>query len=211
MDESETIEEIVDGRTARGVRTRDGLLEATMALVDEGDLRPTAPRIAHRAGVSVRTVFQHFEDLETLFTELGDVAFDRVRELSVPIPSDALLRVRVDRFVAQRCAINEEMNLVNRAASLQAPTSPAIRAQFQRGHELATMFLRRVFATEFAVLGSDVDALFDGLRMATSWSTWSMCRHIEGRSVAESTEAVRRVVELVLAGSGFELDGAGRC
>ena len=42
------------------------LLEHMRALHAEGDLRPTAPRIAERAGVSLRTVWQQFTDMETL-------------------------------------------------------------------------------------------------------------------------------------------------
>jgi len=204
MTTSEADPATIDGRTARGVRTRDALIDATMELVDEGDLRPTAPRIAERAGVSVRTVFQHFDDLETLFREFGDRAFERVAALAFRIDPDAPLAYRVERFVQQRCEINEALNPINRAASLQAPTSPAIRAQIKRGHDLATEFLQQVFATELAALGSHADGLFDGLRFATAWSTWNMCRHIEGRDVDASTEAVRRVVETVLAGCGFD-------
>lgn len=195
----------VDGRTARGVRTRDGLIDATMELIREGDLRPTAPRISERAGVSVRTVFQHFDDLETLFRELGDRTFERVREVAEPIDATAPLALRVDRFVAQRCRINEMLGPINSAALLQAPFSGAIRAQFQRGHSLSTAQLRHVFTTELAALGDQRDPLFDGLRFATSWTTWNLCRETEGRSVEEATEVVRRVVELVLTGAGFDL------
>ncbi len=39
------------------------------ALHSEGELRPTAPRIAERAGVSLRTVWQQFADMEALLVE----------------------------------------------------------------------------------------------------------------------------------------------
>ena len=32
----------IDGRTARAVRTREAIVDASIALVDEGDVRPTA-------------------------------------------------------------------------------------------------------------------------------------------------------------------------
>jgi len=196
----------VDGRAARGARTRSALVDATLALVEAGDLRPTAPRIAEQAGVSVRSVFQHFDDLETLFSELGDLAFDRIRRLSEPIDPELPLPERVERFVAQRCRVNEAMDPINKAASLQAPTSPAIRAQFERGHERATAHLRLVFGPELAAAGDRAAPLFDGLRFATSWTIWNLCRETEGRSVAESTDAVRRVVALVFAGAGLSVD-----
>lgn len=196
--------EVLDGRTARAVRTRDSLIDATMALIEEGDLRPTAPRIAERAGVSVRSVFQHFDDLETLFSELGDRTFARLRSMVEPIDTSAPLWQRVEAFVTQRCMINEALSPINRAAALQMPTSEAIRLQFERGHALSTAHLRVVFAPELALLGDNDEPLFHALRFATSWSTWNMCRVIEGRSVADSTTAVRRVLELAFEGAGLK-------
>src|SRR5690625_5243212 len=135
---SDTGSSTVDRRTARGVRTRDALIDSTMELIVEGDLRPTAPRISERAGVSVRTVFQHFDDIETLFRELGDRIFARVREMAEPIDPAAPLSLRVDRLVQQRCRINARLGPINSAAILQAPFSKAIRAQFERGHGMWT-------------------------------------------------------------------------
>ena len=36
----------VDGRTARALRTHESIVDACISLVEDGDLRPTAPRIA---------------------------------------------------------------------------------------------------------------------------------------------------------------------
>ena len=44
-----------DGRTLRSLRTREAIVDATIALLEQGDLRPTAPRVADQAGVSVRS------------------------------------------------------------------------------------------------------------------------------------------------------------
>ena len=55
-----------DGRTVRAERTRQALVDALLSLLDEGQLQPTAERIAVRAGVSERSVFQHFPDREAL-------------------------------------------------------------------------------------------------------------------------------------------------
>ena len=60
-----------DGRMARSHHTRRAIVDAMRALHAEGDLRPTAPRVAARAGVSLRTVWQHFADMEALLLEAG--------------------------------------------------------------------------------------------------------------------------------------------
>ncbi|MCB0988145.1 MAG: TetR/AcrR family transcriptional regulator, partial [Acidimicrobiales bacterium] len=76
--------EPVDGRTARAVRTREAIVDGTLALLAEGDLRPTAPRISERASVSVRSVFQHFDDLETLYAAVGNRVAEQVASMIHP-------------------------------------------------------------------------------------------------------------------------------
>src|SRR5208282_909869 len=65
----------LDGRLARSARTRHAVVDALLDLLGEGDLRPTAARIADRAGVSLRLVFHHFDDLEAIYSEFAGAAF----------------------------------------------------------------------------------------------------------------------------------------
>ena len=62
----------MDGRIARGARARAAIVDALLALIEAGELRPSAARIAERAGVSLRSVFQHFKDVESLFAAMAD-------------------------------------------------------------------------------------------------------------------------------------------
>ncbi|HEY7775376.1 MAG TPA: helix-turn-helix domain-containing protein [Kineobactrum sp.] len=57
----------VDGRRLRSERSRQVILDAMMALTEEGNLVPTAQQVADRAGVGIRSVFRHFSDMENLF------------------------------------------------------------------------------------------------------------------------------------------------
>src|SRR5687768_11953208 len=79
------VDQSLDGRTRRAQRTRAAIVDACIGLVEDGDLRPTAPRIAERAGVSVRSVFQHFVDLESLFAAVADRWVERLAVLVVPV------------------------------------------------------------------------------------------------------------------------------
>src|SRR5258705_9594197 len=65
-------ERIADRRVARAVATRTAGVDALLRLLEEGDLRPPAPRIAARAGVSLRSVVHHFAHLESLFAAAAD-------------------------------------------------------------------------------------------------------------------------------------------
>ena len=60
----------LDGRLQRSVRSRQKILDAIVSLVEEGNLAPTAQQVAQRAGVGLRTVFRHFDDMESLFAEM---------------------------------------------------------------------------------------------------------------------------------------------
>src|SRR5712691_387739 len=109
---------LTDGRSARAARTRDAVVEALLSLLDEGNFRPTARQVAERAGVSLRSVYVHFDDLEDLFTAAAHNHFERMRDLVESIPGDGPLESRLDAFVRQRERIHEASAQVRRAAVL---------------------------------------------------------------------------------------------
>src|SRR5574341_1525078 len=115
-----------DGRTLRATRTREAVVEALLTLNDEGNLRPTAREIADRAGVSLRSVYVHFEDLEDLFSAAAAKQFERLMTLYRPLPHDGPLAQRLEAFVDQRTRIMEAAAPVHRAALLKEPFSPAL-------------------------------------------------------------------------------------
>jgi AcrR family transcriptional regulator len=74
----------VDGRSAVRVRHRRAILDAAVSLIRAGDgARFTADELAVRAGVSRRTVFNHFASLDDVLlavcTETLDVVAEQVR------------------------------------------------------------------------------------------------------------------------------------
>jgi AcrR family transcriptional regulator len=57
----------IDGRRQRGERSRSAIIDAMVALQNEGILVPTAQQVAERSGINIRSLFRHFEDMEGLF------------------------------------------------------------------------------------------------------------------------------------------------
>src|SRR3546814_1535552 len=41
-----------------------------MELIAQGDLSPSAARVAEEAGIGLRTVFRHFDDMDALYAEI---------------------------------------------------------------------------------------------------------------------------------------------
>jgi AcrR family transcriptional regulator len=93
--------EPADGRVARSYRSRRAIIDAMRALHAEGDLRPTAPRVAERAGVSLRTVWQQFADTETLLVEANRRDDEILRSL---MKNDAVCPPRLGDRGADRAA-----------------------------------------------------------------------------------------------------------
>src|SRR4051812_34060532 len=139
-----------DGRLARSARTRRAIVDALRTLHHEGHLRPTANRVAERAGVSLRTVWQHFEDLEALLVEAGRRDFEIAMDYVVPIDADGPLPVRLAQLVEQRGRMYEALAPVWRAARLQEPFSPQIRRNRDQLLALGREQLERVLAPELA-------------------------------------------------------------
>jgi TetR/AcrR family transcriptional regulator of autoinduction and epiphytic fitness len=188
----------VDGRAARALRTRRSIVDALLSLVEEGDLAPTAPRIARRAGVSLRSIYQHFEDLEALFAAASARQFERILDLASPLPTEGPLTERLDAFVRQRATILEELTPVRRAAYVQEPFSAQIREGRRRLEAMARTEVERTFEVELGRLPpaerSDVLA---GLDAAASWGAWETMR-TSGLSVEAARRALRRVLAAVL-------------
>src|SRR5262245_54354877 len=61
-----------DGRNGRAAETRRKIIAAAKAMIAETSTAPTVVAVAKRADVSVRSVFQHFHDVESLFVTVVD-------------------------------------------------------------------------------------------------------------------------------------------
>lgn len=61
-----------DGRRQRSERSRQAIIDAALALMQEGVLAPTAQGISERAGVGIRSFFRHFTDMEALIAAVDD-------------------------------------------------------------------------------------------------------------------------------------------
>jgi TetR/AcrR family transcriptional regulator, regulator of autoinduction and epiphytic fitness len=182
-----------DGRAARAIRTRGRVVDALLDLIQEGDVRPSAAEVARRAGVSLRSVYQHFEDLEALFQAAGERHRERVAHLE-PLPElPADLASRVAAYTAHRARWLEAVTPMNRAAALQAPFSKAIADRQAAGRARLRAGLKTAFAPELG-RAAEPDRLLHALEAAAAWTTWEGLRAGAGLPGGEA----ERVVELLL-------------
>jgi len=198
--------EPADGRAARSHRTRRAIINAMRALHAEGDLRPTAPRIAERAGVSLRTVWQQFTDMEALLVESVKRDSEILRSLVRKIEPDRPLADRIDTFVSQRARVLEEMTPTWRAASMSRPTSAELRSDHGKKLAAGRAELELVFAPEFGKLqGKQRDQLVEALHAISIWSFWESLRTDLGLSPLRARELVRNTFAALFTQAGFPL------
>lgn len=190
-----------DGRLLRSRRTRDRLLDAYLALLREGDGTPTSRRIAQRAQVSCRTVFAHFDDLETLHRLAGRRVLDEVVAAAVPVDPALPLDGRVAAYARGRAHVLELLHPVASAARLLEPSSPALAANRDLLLALSRQEVRQVFAPELAAVREDArDALVLALGLLSDWAAWWQLREESRLSPPEAERVVRQGVAALLAG-----------
>jgi len=178
---------VTDGRVTRGTRNREALVDALLACYEAGTLRPSAAEVAARAGVSVRSVHNHFADVEALRAEVAQRQFQRFARLIGPAAS-------VEELVDQRVALWEAITPVRRAALLSVHDSPTIARNLARADRL----MRRHLEQTFPRLRADP---LDAVDLVTSWDAWNRLRAAQGCSVARARRIVIDLVRTLIEGN----------
>ena len=195
----------IDGRAARSHRSRRAIVDAMRALHAEGDLRPTAPRVAKRAGVSLRTVWQQFADMETLLIEAIRRDQEVLRSLTKRIDPDQPLADRVAQFTGQRSRVLEHMTPTWRAARLAEPFSPQLQQNKILLLERSQKEIEAIFAPELETLkDQDKDHdLLHSLQAISIWSFWESLRTELGLPPDQAESLLRETFSARLAAAGF--------
>jgi AcrR family transcriptional regulator len=185
----------IDGRTARSERTRNAIVEAHVALILGGDLRPTADRIAKQAGVSLRALWSHFADMEALFAASGERILQQRDETHEPIPTDLPLPERIEAFCRQRARQLEQIAPAAKASALKEPFSPTLQS-YRRSHmDRVRTELKILFGRE---IGGD-ETMLAALTAASMWPTWGTLRDGMGLDPDGARTVLIRTVTALLA------------
>jgi TetR/AcrR family transcriptional regulator, regulator of autoinduction and epiphytic fitness len=184
-----------DGRLARGQRTRRNVAEALMELLLAGETDPTAKAVARRAGVSLRLVFHHFADMDDLYQFVGALLLQRQWAEMPQLSPQLSLPVRIERTVAHRAALFEQIAEVRRALACRAPTCPGVREALAASDNLFLEDLKATFAPELTELPTTGrDEYVGAMDAGVSWEVWDRLRTTSGVPV----RSARRVMSLML-------------
>ncbi|MGX6648705.1 TetR/AcrR family transcriptional regulator [Maricaulaceae bacterium MS644] len=187
--------EITDGRRARRSASRDKIVTAFLALVREGALDPGARAVAEKAGVSPRTVFRCFEDLEALYRELTSI-----------VHAEFLPRAKLDLNTSDRAERLDRL-LKNRAAMF-SDMEPFRLATERLRHRFASLeedsaFLVTMERKRLAIVLNPDDAMeadfFEALNAVTSFDFWRRLRIEQGLSKPRAARVMTAAARAIYA------------
>lgn len=183
----------MDGRTARAARNRQAVLDATLALTEEGNLQPTARAVAERAGVATRSVFHHFTDLESLYADAAKTQIERHwYRLLRPVTGDPAHRI--ETLVELRAELYERISGTRRAAVLREHESTVLA---ERLHESRAALRTHLRANLPELERLDRPAR-EAAYAAASWETWDVLRRHQGLSANAARAAVTATLTALL-------------
>jgi AcrR family transcriptional regulator len=185
----------VDGRRERGRSSHKRIVEAMMELVVAGDLSPSAARVAEEAGIGLRTVFRHFDDMDALYAEITATITERVAPIVMAPYLDQPWRGNIRELLRRRVRLFETTLPFRLAANIKRYQSPFLMAQYSR----VVMFERELI---LCLLPGHVRADrigVEALCATLSFHTWRTLRHDQSLSAEDAGAVMGQMVEAVLA------------
>ena len=186
---------IGDGRRQRSSNSRRKIITAMFELLREGDISPTAASVADKAGVGLRTVFRHFEVMDSIYAEMAE----QLTAANMPT-------VRAP-FTASDWR-EQLMEVADRTAELYERVFPFQVAMSVRRYQ--SDFLQRQFDWEAGVLRAALKAILPNnmardlsvvaaIEVTLSFSTWARLRTDQGLSAQRAQDVICRMIESLIA------------
>lgn len=178
-----------DGRRRRSQQSRDRIVEAMLALVEEGAISPGAEDVAQRASVGLRSVFRHFKDMDSLYAEMA-IRLSRVYESALaPFAADSW-NGQLFEAIDRRVVIFERLLPFKRAADAHRHKSPVLAAH----HAASLSLLRARLQPLLPPHLQDDSVALETLDMLLSVETWARLRIEQRLSPARAREVIEKAV-----------------
>jgi AcrR family transcriptional regulator len=187
-----------DGRRARRHRSRDLAVDALLDLLDEGVHRPTAQQVAERSGVSLRSIFRIFDDVDTLHAEAANRQLQRSGHLYVSVDDSGALAARVGEMVGVHEELYSSIAPVRRAALRLSVDSPGLGSLLDRARVWLQAEIRRVFAVELAT-AAEPEPMVSALELVLSFEAWDQLASGQGLDADGRGVVTTRAVTALLA------------
>ena len=157
-------------------------------------MNPSAARVAERAAVGQRTVFRHFEDMDSLFGEMAEQIQAEVMPIVLAPYASSDWRERLIELVKRRSDVFERIFPVRVSANLRRFQSRFLMDEYRRGIMFERQTLKAILPAE--ILADAV--LLDALDVATGFHSWRRMRQDQNLSQQEATRVMMLMVERLI-------------
>ncbi len=183
--------EAVDGRRLRSERSRLAIIEASLALQEDGVLVPTAQQISDRAGVGIRSFFRHFADMETLFEEADNHIRGSYEALFLGGDRDGTLEERIDHAVERHADAYESVSNIVLGTQAQLWRYETLRKNYARNQRGLRKDLDD-WLPELQSVSRDVRESVDAI---SSFEMWHRLRYHQGLSKKSSISIIKGLLK----------------
>lgn len=184
-----------DGRRARSQTSRDKIVAALLQLVEGGDLSPSAARVAEVAGVGLRSVFRHFDDMDTLYQEVSE----RVSAEVMPLLDEPVLgtvwKERLMNVVERRATIFERIHPFRLSTSFKRFHSAFLTEEYRRTLQLEASTVEALLPEH--ILSDDLSTR--SIKVVLSFQNWHALRFEQDLSIQEARDVVTRLLGDILS------------
>lgn len=184
-----------DGRRERSRSSRARIVAAMLELVGRGDVSPSAARVAEVAGVGLRSVFRHFDDMDALYREMGDAIEARILPIVLEAPAGDSWKERLIDMADRRAKVFEAILPYRISANLKRFQSSYLMQDYRRMLRLESGMLEAQLPV---TVRADAEGA-RGLNVILSFQTWRLLRHDQELPVDEARAVVRRLLDDALS------------
>lgn len=186
--------EKADGRKQRSVRSRDKIKLSIVALISAGNYSPRAIDISEHSGLSMRTVFRHIDDMETLTREIaGDMQKEMLPLFLKPYKTSGW-HEQLDEKITRHAEIWEHVLPIRLSGSLRRFRSKFLMDEYRQVLELERASLQSILPDDLVADG----VLFQALNEAMGVGCWINLRMDQELSPDAAEAVMRRTVDALI-------------
>ena len=194
------------GRGDRVARTREAIVASTLTLAMEGEVAPIVRDIAKLAGVSARTVFQHFADTAELYVAvLGRVLSTLASD--PPAKGETGKQGALDERIS--AAIGQRAGRYEKLVPMWTFVETLQRRSSEAGDRVSQLYatnreqLAQSFGEELTALpGDSRDRTLNAVAMTLTPEGWIVLRERLGLTVEQAREEWRFIVKAIFKDPG---------
>ena len=156
-------------------------------------------KLAELAGVSRRTVFRLFDDMESLRIAAAKAQrAEVVRRFPPPLPTGQPLEERIRLLVDHRASVYELIGPLRRIAEGLRGESPSVGKDLAESHAELRMHATQMLGEALPASGPERQHAMTVIGLVTGFSAWRSLREDDGLSIDAAKDAMTFAIRKLL-------------